>query len=372
MIIIVTQCFPPALGGIENLMAGAARSLNERGHEIYVFADGKVAPSTDMSEMGSVRHFSGWKPWRNWRKIHALRGLLRNRRAEAVLTDSWKSVETLQRFGCLDRVDRVVCFAHGNELPEQASARKAERISRALSAVDRVVAVSEFTAGRVRSFASNADIVVRAPAIEPPQSVEKAEEKWAEDLWGSRVPRILSLSRLEPLKGIDHAILAVRKLLHRYPDLHYIVAGGGGDLARLEAIVRAQDLQRHVSFVGAVNGMRKSALYESANLFLMPTRPVGSRQEAFGMVFLEAAAHGLPVLAGKAGGARDALQDGITGVLVDGSDVDQIAASLDELLADPARRLAMGTAGRSFAAGFAWSNQVHALENDLQVVSPSR
>lgn len=370
MIIIVTQCFPPTLGGIENLMGGAARSLTERGHDVYVFADGKVAPSTDMREMGSVRHFSGWKPWRNWRKTRALRGLLRNRRAEAVLTDSWKSVETLQRFGCLDRVDRVVCFAHGNELPEQANARKAARISRALSVVDRVIAVSEFTAQRVRSYAVNADILVRAPAIDSPQVVQSYEQRWAEELWGGHRPRILSLSRLEPLKGIDHALLAVRKLLPRHPDLHYIVAGGGGDLARLEAIVEAQDLQRHVSFVGPVNGMRKSALYESADLFLMPTRPVGSRQEAFGMVFLEAAAHGLPVLAGKAGGARDALQDGITGVLVDGSDVDQIAARLDELLADPARREAMGAAGRSFATGFTWSRQVLALEADLHVSSP--
>lgn len=365
MIVILTQCFPPALGGIENLMGEAARSLTARGHRVVVLADGHKGRVADSAGFGDVRYFGGLRLWRRWRKAGALRRLLADTPADAVLADSWKSVETLVRSGAINRAGNIVCYAHGNEFPEQPSADKARRISRALAHVARVIANSRFTAERVKRYAPSDTLVVRAPPVAPAEAYSSDDRAWAQSLWGKGSPRLLSLSRLEPLKGVDRAISAIAVLVERYPSLRYVVAGAGGDLDRLKALVSEHGLGAHVVFAGPVLGSRKSALYESADLFVMPTRREGLRQEAFGMVYLEAALHGLPVIGGRAGGADEAVLDGRTGLLVDGDDASAVVAALDALLADGAMRHAMGESARAFGNRFTWPAQIAALEQDL-------
>lgn len=350
-------------------MGGAAKALHERGNKVVVLADGHRGRLEESESFGAVRYFGGWKPFRRWRKAQALRHILAKESVKAILADSWKSVETLVRSGASTEGVAVVCFAHGNEFPPEPNSSKAERIAIALACVDKVIAVSQFTADRVRRYLHSDAIVVRPPPIEQLVASSAEDRAWAEALWQSDGPKLLSLARLEPLKGIDHTILALSRIVKEYPHIRYVVAGPGEDLPRLQSLMSENNLQRHVIFAGPVIEGRKTALYETADLFVMPTRRVGEREEGFGMVYLEAAQCGLPVIGGLSGGAKDVFRGENACMLVDGEDITAVADAVSLLLQNEKLRIDMGRTARRVAADALWPRQVAALELELGISS---
>ena len=160
---------------------------------------------------------------------------------------------------------------------------------------------------------------------------------------------IVSISRLVPRKGFDTAIRAVAKLAPGRPDLVLAIAGRGRDQARLEKL--ADELGAPVRFLGRVPNDELPALYGCADLFTMLCRNRwgGLEQEGFGIVFVEAAACGVPQVAGDSGGAAEAVADGETGLVMrNPDDVDAAAAAFESLLDDHTRRasMAQGVAGQ--------------------------
>jgi phosphatidylinositol alpha-1,6-mannosyltransferase len=154
---------------------------------------------------------------------------------------------------------------------------------------------------------------------------------------------IASVSRLVPRKGFDTLIRLIDELGRS--DVELIIVGGGRDRERLER--RAEGLP--VRFLGRVADDELPAVYGCADLFAMLCRDrwAGLEQEGFGIVFLEAAAAGLPSVAGRSGGSHEAVLDGRTGFVVDGGPA--AIGALTELLDDPARRTEMGRAARQRA-----------------------
>jgi phosphatidylinositol alpha-1,6-mannosyltransferase len=161
---------------------------------------------------------------------------------------------------------------------------------------------------------------------------------------------VVGVSRLVPRKGFDVLIEAAGRLAPSHPDLEVAIAGGGRDRARLERMARTHDAP--VRFLGRVPDEQLPGLYGCGDVFAMLCRNrwFGLEQEGFGIVFLEAAAAGVPQLAGASGGAADAVDDGATGFVVrDPSDPAAVAATLGWLLDDPALRHAMRHASRERA-----------------------
>jgi phosphatidyl-myo-inositol dimannoside synthase len=161
---------------------------------------------------------------------------------------------------------------------------------------------------------------------------------------------IVAISRLVPRKGFDTAIRAVARLRHRRPDLVLAIAGGGRDEQRLRRL--AIDLHAPVRFLGRVSNDDLPRLYGCADVYTMLCRNRwgGLEQEGFGIVFIEAAACGVPQVAGDSGGAAEAVVDGQTGIVVrDPDDVDEVVVAFERLLDDPAGRAAMGAAARARA-----------------------
>jgi phosphatidyl-myo-inositol dimannoside synthase len=158
---------------------------------------------------------------------------------------------------------------------------------------------------------------------------------------------VVSISRLVPRKGMDTLIRAAARLRHRFPDLVVAIAGGGRDRARLERVVA--ETGAPVRLLGRVDDELLPALYACGDVFAMlcRTRWGGLEQEGFGIVFVEAAAAGVPQVAGDSGGAAEAVADGETGLVVDPpDDPSAVAEAIGSLLADPARRVAVGIAAR--------------------------
>jgi phosphatidyl-myo-inositol dimannoside synthase len=158
---------------------------------------------------------------------------------------------------------------------------------------------------------------------------------------------VLGLSRLVPRKGFDVTIKAVAQLGATRPDLTLAIAGGGRDRSRLESVSAA--VGAPCMFLGRVPNDDLPALYGCADVFAMACRNrwMGLEQEGFGIVFVEAASAGIPQVAGRSGGAHEAVVDSETGFVVDRPDsVDDVAAALATLIDDPALRRKMGLASR--------------------------
>lgn len=174
---------------------------------------------------------------------------------------------------------------------------------------------------------------------------------------------VVSISRLVPRKGFDVAIRAVAALAQSRPDLQLLIAGGGRDADRLQKL--AIELHAPVRFLGRVSNDDLPLLYGCADVYTMAcrTRWGGLEQEGFGIVFLEAAASGVPQIAGRSGGAHEAVADGETGIIVDEpGDHRAVAAAIEALLDDPQRRADMGTAGRARAVNeFSYDLLAHRL-----------
>ncbi len=161
---------------------------------------------------------------------------------------------------------------------------------------------------------------------------------------------ILTLSRLVPRKGMDVLISATSELMKTRPRVHLLIAGTGRDLRRLKAL--AQSTNAPVTFLGFVSDDEVSELYGMADVFGMICRVRwgGLEQEGFGIVFLEAAACGVPQIAGRSGGADEAVLEGETGFVVDDpTDSNAVKQALEKLLTDSETKQEMGRNSRARA-----------------------
>jgi phosphatidylinositol alpha-1,6-mannosyltransferase len=169
-------------------------------------------------------------------------------------------------------------------------------------------------------------------------------------------PLMLTVSRLVPHKGIDVAMRAMAALAGEWPALRYLVIGRGEDAPRLSALAAELGLGDRVVFAGNLGDAEIAEAYATATLYIGLSRvDAGINAEGFGIAFVEAAASGIPSVAGDSGGVRSAVTDGRTGLVVPPSDVAAAAAAIRSLLADAPRRQAMGAAGRADALShFNW------------------
>jgi phosphatidylinositol alpha-1,6-mannosyltransferase len=177
-------------------------------------------------------------------------------------------------------------------------------------------------------------------------------------------PVVVCVSRLVRRKGQDTLIRALPAIARRVPGTVLLVVGGGPDAARLRALTAAHGLQESVRFVGGVSAEDLPSWYGVGDVFAMPcrTRRKGLDVEGLGMVFLEASACGLPVVAGDSGGAPDAVLDGITGRTVDGHSPGGVAHCVAAILDDPTAAATMGARGRQWVLEeWGWDEQVRRL-----------
>lgn len=160
-------------------------------------------------------------------------------------------------------------------------------------------------------------------------------------------PLLLTVARLVPHKGQDIAMRALARLVGDFPDLHYLVVGEGRDRQRLQTLACELGLAKRVVFAGALSDDEIAEAYAAATLYLGLSRidsEVGV--EGFGISFIEAAASGVPAVAGDSGGVRSAVRDGETGLVVPPADVAAVTAAVRLLLTDNDRRQALGAAAR--------------------------
>lgn len=170
-------------------------------------------------------------------------------------------------------------------------------------------------------------------------------------------PTILTVARLEDrYKGHDMLVRALPLIRARVPGVEWVVIGDGQLRRDTAELADAYGIADSILMLGSVPDAERNAWLDRAHVFAMPSRlPAGKAAgEGFGIVYLEAGVHGLPVVAGNVGGAVDAVLPGETGLLVDPTSSLAIADAITELLLDDARARRMGKAGKAWARRFDW------------------
>ena len=358
-ILILTQCFPPVIGGIENLMRGMAQAMTNAGKRVIVYADTPADSKGDSTVFYTIVHFGGIKYFRQRNKASSADMLIKCEGIEKIFCDSWKSLEFLK-----SSTKEITIFAHGTEYPLSPTPKKKERITNTLAKANRILANSEATRNRIICCGINpAKIEIWHPPIDfplyPPLTEE--EKRNANILWGNAGKCLLSVGRLVPRKGMDFAICAIADLVKIYPDLRYIIVGEGFYKKKLENLVIRHQLSEHVHFTGAVSERQKSALYESADLFILPNRQIKSDMEGYGLVFIEAGYYGVPAVSGNTGGAIEAVEDEKTGRHCDGENIQSVRNTIATFLRDENECKYFGKNAKIKATKMLWENKVKEL-----------
>ena len=249
-----------------------------------------------------------------------------------------------------------VCWAHGEDIASARTSREFDWLNRrVLQGASAVVANSRNTAAMARACGVRASkVVVVYPGVDVERfrpGVPGADHVRAR-LAGADVPLLLTVGRLQRRKGHDLTLEAVAVLRDLGYRLRYVIVGDGADRDRLVQMVKTLELDETVVFTGAVPAEDLPRYYAAADVFCHPNRVDGADIEGFGIVFLEAAASGLPVIGGNSGGVPEAIAAGETGVLVDGASVEELAAAIRRLVSDGR---GMGLAGRArVVRDFSW------------------
>ncbi len=354
--LVVTNDFPPRVGGIQRTLHSLVRELPpERVAVLAPRWEGSEA--FDAAEPYAVYREPRKLLWPTPEVRRRVREVVRETGAEVVLFGDAMPLAMLGP-GLARRGVPYLVAAHGFDYWLSLAPGAHSSVRYMTSRAARVVVCSAFIARVVRTAVPDrVPVSVLYPGAEierfrPDLSVEEIRLRHGvEDR-----PLVVCVSRLVARKGQDTLIRALPAIRRRVPDACLMLVGGGPYRERLERMARDAP-PGSVVFAGQVSEEELPLYYAAGDVFAMPcrTRLGGLEVEGWGTVFLEAAACGRPVVVGDSGGARESLVDGATGLLVDGRQTGSVAEAVAGLLADPERAAAMGKAGRArVERSFTW------------------
>lgn len=363
-ILFVTNDFGPRAGGIESFIMGLVERLPSGSVTVYTSSQGDTSDydSKWLADYGlSVIRDKSRMLLPTPRVRKALRKLALQEKFAVACFGAAAPLgllaTTLRRAG----ISRIISLTHGHEVWWAKVFPFSLVIRRVGESVDVLTYLGEFTKRNISVALSPKarEAMVRiAPGIDISHFRPEANpSKLRNELGLSEKSVIVSVGRLVPRKGQDRLIQALPLIRKTIPNVHLLLVGEGKYRKSLEKLVEEQKVQDRVTFVGRVQYLQLPEYFRCGDIFAMPSRSrmAGLEVEGLGIVYLEASGCGLPVIAGNSGGAPDAVVDGVTGIVVDGTNINEIAAAIVRVLSDPAKRKAMGSVGSEWvAAGWTW------------------
>ncbi|MEA2372968.1 MAG: phosphatidyl-myo-inositol dimannoside synthase [Solirubrobacteraceae bacterium] len=351
-VLLITPDYPPARGGIQYLLAGVVGHATRVRFRVLTFAD-----EASITQENSVQIWRVSTTSVRGGTIAALNAAalaqVRRFRPDVVLSGHIVAAPAA-RIAVLGGIP-FVQYLYAKEM-----AHRTRLTSFAVRHATASIVLGEH--GRSLALAAGAE-PHRVHAIPPGIDLPARAASTPRD----RKPVIVCVARLEDrYKGFDVLVRALPLIRSRVPEATMIFVGGGHLQPVLEALARANGCSDALRCTGRVDDAERDTLLASATVFAMPSRlRAGSGGEGFGIVYLEAGAHGTPVVAGNVGGALDAVVDGETGLLVTPEDHVALAEAITRLLLDRDLATRLGDGGREWAERFAWSKIVPKVEDVL-------
>ena len=365
MIIITTRSYPPEIGGMQSLMGGLAIHLNDL-HPIKVLANSFAGDeSYDKRNNFETNRMGGLKILKKYRKFNLLKEVIKNNSVEAIIADHWKSIEIITE-NISDKIP-ILCLIHGKEINHPLGSFINKRSINSLAKAKYIIANSEFTKNLAsEKGCDNKKIHVINPGINEPQTITAEADYQAKEIFGNSEIKIITVSRFDKRKGIDFSLLALKNIQAIYPNFKYVIVGNGDEEANLKKTVKVLNLENNVTFLKNINFDLKNALLKNSNIFLMPARIEGTSVEGFGISYIEAASYGIPSIAGKDGGAPDAVLDNKTGLLCNGYDHSEIYDALKNIIQNK-KYLELGKNAKEFSKQFYWKEIIKKYANILSL-----
>jgi phosphatidylinositol alpha-1,6-mannosyltransferase len=373
-ILLVTNDFGPRAGGIETFVIGLLERI--KGHEVTVFTsqqgDTSVYDQQWIDKFG-VRVIRDQSKilLPSWRVTRAAKKIVAAKNIDVVVFGAAAPLALMSPSLRKSGVKKIIALTHGHEVWWAKIFPFRLAIKRIGKNVDHLTYLGEFTRQAISkplTRKSTTEMVKIAPGIDTahfipqPDAMQKRKELGLQD---KKI--IISVGRLVHRKGQDNLIQAMPAVLKKIPNAHLLLVGEGPYRKHLEKLVMKSSLEQNVTFAGRIMYDRLPSYLSAADLFAMPSRSrfFGLEVEGLGIVYLEASACGIPVVAGNSGGAPDAVLEGVTGLCVDGTNIEQITAAIVEICSDAERASHMGAAGRNWIVNQwrwdIWSKEFNAL-----------
>ena len=354
-VLLVTNDFGPRAGGIETFVMGLLERVPKG--EVIVYT----------SHQSSTGEYD--RRWRDDYGVEVVRDkssillptprVIRNLQKlidERNLSTVWfgaaaplgMSARWLRRAGA----QHIVALTHGHEVWWSKVWPFSWAISEIARSIDVVTYLGDFTHQAIaRRFKDKNKLTKIAPGIDTEHFRPLDGRELREKYGIADRATIVSVGRLVHRKGQDRLVEAMPLVLKEIPEAHLVFIGEGPHRKRLDELVKKFKLENHVTFIGRIQYSDLPRHFSLGDIFAMPSRSrlFGLEVEGLGIVYLEASACGLPVVGGNSGGAPDAVKEGITGFVVDGNKLPEIADRIITLLKDDELRNQMGNAGRSWA-----------------------
>ncbi len=369
-LLIITLEYPPQTGGIASYVLNFAAHLLP--DDVVVYAP--PAPDSKMVDDGHLwkvyrknPYFFWW--WPHWVRLFWQVFLLIKReqithvQVHHVLPVGYVAFLIKKLLGIPYTV-----FLHGTDI-QLATRTKLKRafLQKILAEADRIVVNSLFLESKVKDLVpAGVPIMVSYPCpgeqfFKPVAETRQASLRAQLALNGKKV--IITVGRLAEGKGFPHMITILPNLLEKIPNLVWLILGDGPKKGEIIKQITEGSLQNVVRFLGAVPPDDLPVYYSLADLFVLLSHPDEFTEEGFGTVFLEAAALGLPSVAGRAGGTAEAVEHLVTGFIVDVNQKPAVVEAITGLLLNPEYAKQLGAAGKQrVLSEFNWERQLKKIE----------
>lgn len=372
-LLVITNDYPPRTGGIQNFVYELLKGLDPEKVVVYC------------------------SNWRRAKEFDLLQNYKIIRTPSKVLLPTRKQTQEVikiaKRFEC-DRVlfgastplglmapalrsagiEKIGALTHGHEAGWAGIPILRQIVKKAFQDLDFITYISQYTKNKLMSLVpSDTKFVKLTPGVDINffnLRYRDNREVLLKQLNLKGKKNVFCVSRLMPRKGQDRLIEVWPDLIKKHPTAHLLLSGGGPYKRKLLKKVKAKNLQNHVTFLGTLKHQELARYFSISDVFAMPnrTRNFGLDVEGLGMVFLEAAASGIPTIGGNAGGVPDAIVDESTGFLVNPNSKKELLARLDLLLKNPSLARSMGDAGRDWVVkNWQWAERREILKQLLEV-----
>lgn len=342
--VLLTLEYPPQVGGVANYYANLVR------------ADERQCLDVIANEHGQLTH--------PWLKIFAV--LWQRQRHEPIrkiIVGQVLPVGTVVWIWRMFFGTPYIVYTHGMDITvPQRFVRKRWLLRHILQSAEAVVTVSQFSANRLVEFLptvkTKLTIISPAPNITPERFPDVVQPQSSTQ----PTPFLLSVGRLVKRKGFAEAIEAFAQLAAEHHDWKYYIVGGGPERVALERLIAQHQLEHRVQLLGQLSDGATARLYAKSSFFVLPAQQLADGDfEGYGTVIVEANSFAKPAIATRTGGVADAVQDGVTGVLVPPNDEIALTRAMTLFCDKPELTVRLGQAAQTWAKQRTWSKNFKQL-----------
>jgi len=324
--LLATIDFPPMVGGVANYWANLNRHLPS--DELIVLApefEGSHSFDIHQNYLIYRKNLISKKKW-FWPKwlplLIFMYRLVKRENIKTIIAAQVLPIGTAAYLISKILPIKYIVSVHGMDVKvPKVCSRKYKIMRKVLQKAEYIIANSQFTKGAVEDLGITSDkikIVYPCPNIQHTEVDAMLKEDIIEEYDLENRKILMTVGRLVERKGHDRVIQALCQVVKRFPDILYVIIGKGCNLANLQCLVNRFNLKSNVCFLDSVDDDELQVFYDLADVFIMTSRELSSGDvEGFGIVYLEANNFKKPVIAGRTGGAVEAVEDGVNGLLVD-------------------------------------------------------